>query len=515
METIAVNEIGYSKGERKQSAGRTFRFISTRRTMTYALVLLIVVAGATVYGITQNFRQPELSQHGIIWYACGSLVSLAIVLLLLGKYMVQRSLEGVEQQLTVLVREGRLEGLDAPMPDEFKSVMSVLEAYVGQVRDKMEHLRLQKKELDLQIRFADTERRNTEAIIFSISDAVLVMDSFGDLVLSNTAAENLFGFKLADSRQRPIERALSDRSLVTLLKEARGSGRQNVRRQLEYSAHRDNRVQTYIITISTVVDAEGEHRGLVAVFHDITKERELAQVKADFVSAVSHELRTPLSSIKAYVEMLLDDEAKDTGEAENFLRIIDGETERLQRLIDNILCISRIESGVEDIHCEVVDPSRVIAEVLETIAPQTSEKQIHLERELGSSLSNIMADRDMLYQAVMNLLSNSIKYTEQGGTICVQTSVDREAGFYVITVMDNGMGIKAHDLQRIFDKFYRGREATSVARGTGLGLSLVKHIVETIHHGEISITSEQGVGTTVVLRFRLAWESIKGDTYGT
>jgi two-component system phosphate regulon sensor histidine kinase PhoR len=510
METLAIKQ--FEPQRKHGSSKRAIRLFSTKRTMSYALILLIVVAGATVYGITQNIRQPELAQHGIIWYACGSLVSLAIVLLLLGKYMVQRSLLAIEQQLTTLAREGRLEALNAPIPDEFKPVMTALGGYVDQVRDKMENLRLQKKELDLQIRFADTERRNTEAIIFSISDAVLVMDSFGDLVLANTAAEKLFEFRLSDCRQRPIERALSDRSLVTLLKEAK---RQNVRRQLEYSAHRDNRVQTYIITLSTVMDTEGEHRGVVAVFHDITRERELAQIKADFVSSVSHELRTPLSSIKAYVEMLLDDEANDPHEAENFLRIIDGETDRLQRLINNILCISRIESGVEDVHQEVVQPGRIITEVLETIAPQANEKHIHIKQELDDALPSIMADRDMLYQAVMNLVSNAIKYTQERGTICVQTTVDREAGYYVMTVIDNGMGIKAHELQRIFDKFYRSREATGVARGTGLGLPLVKHIVETIHRGEISITSEQGAGTTVVLRFPLAWGSNKRNNYGT
>ena len=141
--------------------------------------------------------------------------------------------------------------------------------------------------------------------------------------------------------------------------------------------------------------------------------------------------------------------------------------------------------------------------VIEMMTPQAVEKSITLDGALADSPPCIWADRDLLHQAAVNLVSNAIKYTREGGAICVQTSLDREASRVAITVTDNGIGIRAQDLPRIFDKFYRAREGTGVAKGTGLGLNLVKHIVETVHQGEISVTSEHAVGTTIVLRFPL------------
>ncbi len=472
--------------------------------MLLSVALLVVVTAVAVLGISGVTQSASSRDQYVAWAACGMLVCLAIVVLLLGRHMTQRALGHVEHQLRTLARdESRLQTIDTAVPDDLKPVMAAMSDYVGQVRARVDRLRLQKKELDIQTRAAEAEQRHTEAMIFSISDAVMVIDSFGELVLANTAAETLFNFRLTDCRQRPIERVLEDGSLVTLIKDARTADEGNARRQVEYSALRDGRTQTFNITLSTVIDAEGESRGAVAVFHDITREREIAQVKTDFVSAVSHELRTPLSSIKAYVEMLVDGEAHNEKTRREFYQIIESETDRLQRLISNILNISRIESGVVEIHRQSIQPNDVVKGVLDMMAPQANEKGVTLNSELGESSPCIWADRDLLHQAVMNLVSNAIKYTPQGGRVCVQTSIDEQASRLAITVTDNGIGIRAQDLPRVFDKFYRSREGVDVAKGTGLGLNLVKHIVESVHQGEISVTSEHGAGTTIALRFPL------------
>ncbi len=475
---------------------------SPRRTTYLILILLLVVAGAVGYGIMRIQAKDQWMHELIAWSTCGTLVSLAIAVLLLGRHMMQRSLSHVEQQLSLLSREDRIDALDTPVPDELKPVMTALTQYVDRVRARVDRLRLQKKELDIQMRIADAERRHTEAIIFSISDAVLVIDSYGELVLANNAAENLFNFRLNEWRHRPVERILQDGAVVKLIKEARAAVDSNVRR-VEYSTIRGDTTQTFNITLSTVVDAEGTSRGVVAIFHDITREREISQIKTDFVSAVSHELRTPLSGIRAYVEMLLDNEARDEQTRRDFYKIIDCETDRLQRLIDKVLDISRIEAGVMDIHKAVIEPNDVVKEVLDISAPQAREQEIALECELGENLPGIHADRDLLYQAVQNVVANGIKYARSGGRVSVRTGVDEETKHFTVSVADNGMGIRAEDLPRIFDKFFRTKEGTAAARGTGLGLNLVKHIVETVHQGEITVASEHGVGTTFVLRFPL------------
>ena len=477
--------------------------LSLKRMTSLILALLVVVAAVAVFGLYTVIQQTPAREHYAAWSACGMLVCAAIIVLLLGKYMLQRSMAVLEEQIRTLHRHDRLEPFRGSVPEELRSVTAAIADYVAHVRARYDRLRLQKKELDIQMRVADAERRNTEAIIFSISDAVLVIDSYGELVLANTAAEKLFNFRLADWRHRPIERFLSDSSLVTLVKEARSVDDRRARRHVEYSALREGKTQTFNITLSTVVNDEGHARGVVAVFHDITREREIAQIKTDFVSSVSHELRTPLSSIRAYVEMLTDNEAHDEETRRQFYQIIESETERLQRLIGNILNISRIESGVMDIHQESVPPDEVVKGVLDMMRPQAAEKDINLEHQPGQAVPNIWADRDLLHQSILNLVSNSIKYTQKGGRVTVRTGVDAESPHATICVADNGMGIHSQDLTRIFDKFYRAKEASAVAKGTGLGLNLVKHIVETVHCGEIAVASEYGAGTTITLRFPL------------
>ncbi len=490
--------------------------LSLRRITSLALALLFAVAAAAAYGMLQIERGDRWDHQIIAWSTCGMLVSLAIAMLLLGRYLMQRSLRHVEDQLRVLAREDRLEPLTAAIPDELHAVMAALGDYVAAVRGRVDRLRLQKKELDIQMRTADAERRHTEAIIYSISDAVLVIDIFGELVLANAAAEELFNFRLSEWRQRPIDRIIRDSSVLGLLKEARGRVGGDQRRCVEYSTIRDARTQTYSITLSRVVDSEGQLRGAVAVFHDITRERQIAQVKTDFVSAVSHELRTPLSSIKAYTEMLMDGEAHDETTRREFYNIIASETDRLQRLISKILDISRIEAGVMEIHRSPVNPNEVVRAVLDMVAPQAREHHVVIEPELDDSLPQLYADRDLLYQAVQNVVTNAIKYTRRAGLgegdalsatefgrVSVRTALDHEKRQYTITVTDNGMGIRAEDLPRIFEKFYRSRDGASVAKGTGLGLNLVKQIVETVHQGEIAVASEHGVGTTIVMRLPL------------
>ncbi len=481
---------------------RTARLSSIGWTATLTLALLMVIAVVAGYGLFGAIRDVSFERQVVAWSACGMLVMVAIVIHLMGRYLIGRSLHHVERQLRGLASGERLEQpLDASVPDDLAPVMDALGAYVDQVRTRVDRLNLQKKELDIQMRVADAERRHTEAVIFSISDAVLFVDPFGELVLANTAAEELFGFSLADARRRPIERLVDDPTLIRLIQQARADGPEGLRRQVEHAATRDGKLKTFKITLSTVLDAQEEPRGVVAVFHDITREREIAQMKTDFVSAVSHELRTPLAGIRAYVEMLIDGEAPDEDTRREFYDIIESQTDRLQRLVTKILDISRIESGVIDIHPERVQSNDVVREVVGMMTPHARKKGLTLDTQLCESLPELIADRDLLHQAIMNLVSNGIKYTEEGGRVIVRTNCEQDASRCVIEVSDNGIGIGTEDLPRIFDKFFRTPDSVGAAKeGTGLGLNLVKHIVETVHHGEISVISERGVGTTVTVR---------------
>jgi two-component system phosphate regulon sensor histidine kinase PhoR len=219
-------------------------------------------------------------------------------------------------------------------------------------------------------------------------------------------------------------------------------------------------------------------------------------MKSDFVSGVSHELRTPLSSIKAYVEMLVDGEADNDQTRGEFYNIIQSETNRLSRLIDNILNINRIEAGIVRVQREEIALAAVVSDAVEVMRPQARARQITIS-EQGSALGySIYADKDMLYQALLNLLSNAIKYNQTGGRVTVETVIDEIDRAVTIHVTDTGVGIPAEAQGHLFEKFYRVPDHKKLAKGTGLGLNLVKHVVETVHMGKVHMRSEPGCGST-------------------
>ena len=234
--------------------------------------------------------------------------------------------------------------------------------------------------------------------------------------------------------------------------------------------------------------------GAVAVMTDITGQKAIQKRNAEFVSAVSHEMKTPLSSIRAYVELLVDGEAEDDATQEEFLGVINNQADRLQRLIDNLLNLARIEAGVVAVNKSALSLNELLGEALGVMQPAGQDKQIALTAELSPLYLGVLADRDMLLQAAINLLSNAVKYTRSGGSVTLRSRmVDQEV---VFEVQDTGVGLSPEDCRKIFEKFYRVKKDRDMAQGTGLGLALVKHIVEDVHGGRIEVLSVPGEGST-------------------
>jgi two-component system phosphate regulon sensor histidine kinase PhoR len=354
---------------------------------------------------------------------------------------------------------------------------------------------MQAKELEIQLKVATAERQHAEAIIYSISDAVLVTDPFDELVLANESAAKTFDFDLDHATRTPVGQVIQDAKLIALIREMRLSNSKTGRRVIEHQVKTPDGERSFKVTLSCVSDLADQQAGVVAVLHDTTREKEVAQMKNDFVSNVSHELRTPLASIKAYVEMLIDGEAEDEKTKREFYEVIQNEANRLSRLIDNILNISRIESGLVKINKQPQSLMVIMKEAIEVIAPQAKLKQIRIQEDLTPVFYQTIADKDMLYQAVLNLLSNAVKYTPEGGAIRVQTLVDEANKKVIARISDTGVGIPPKDLPFVFDKFYRAEANNHMAKGTGLGLSLVRHIVEGVHHGRIFVESKVGAGS--------------------
>lgn len=373
-----------------------------------------------------------------------------------------------------------------------------------------------RRALEIELRVAEAERQRADAILNAISDAVVVTDAFNELSLANDSAEKMLGFDLDQFRRSPIDRVLNDVDLSNVIKDTR-EGASNVpgfRRHLEHRIRHNGLDRVLDVTVAGIAgcnddpdrnqSANGDNAGVVTVLRDITREKEIADMKSDFVSSVSHELRTPLSSIKAYMEMLVDGEANDDQTRSEFYNIIQGETNRLSRLIDNILNISRIESGVVRVQRERISLQRLIGEVVDVILPQARTKSIELVYEETNQCSFVFVDKDMIYQAVLNLLSNAVKYTQVGGSVRVSAEIHPIEHTVEVIVRDTGVGIPERDIKNLFEKFFRVDQHKKIAKGTGLGLNLVKQIVETVHGGSVSVRSEIGKGSAFAFTLPLA-----------
>jgi len=224
-----------------------------------------------------------------------------------------------------------------------------------------------------------------------------VTDRFDELMLANDAAARAFDFDLQRAQRAPIDRVLRDGRIIEMVRDMRQSDSKSGRRIVEHQVRTPAGDRTFKVTLSTVADPSEPACGVVAVLHDMTREKEVARMKNDFVSNVSHELRTPLASIRAYVEMLIDGEAEDEKTKTEFYEVIQNEANRLGRLIDNILNISRIESGLVKIDKQPQSLMVIVKEALEVIALQAAQKNILFWRKVGSMISQIMVDKDMLY----------------------------------------------------------------------------------------------------------------------
>ncbi len=268
------------------------------------------------------------------------------------------------------------------------------------------------------------------------------------------------------------------------------------RRNAEYVFTVDGIPRTFSVTLSCVTDNADQFSGVVTMLHDRTREDEISKMKTEFVSHVSHELRTPLSSIKAYAELLVDGEATDEKTRSEFYHIIQAEADRLSRLIDNILNISRIESGMTRVTKKTISLNGVLKQVMEVAMPSAREKQITLIDQLTPVYFSVDADRDMIYQAALNLISNAIKYTPVGGTVRIQLAADETTNELTVLVSDSGVGVPEDAMKHLFEKFFRVEQHKNMAKGSGLGLNLTRQIIEGLHRGRMIVKSEFGKGST-------------------
>ncbi|MZP28989.1 phosphate regulon sensor histidine kinase PhoR [Heliobacterium undosum] len=371
-------------------------------------------------------------------------------------------------------------------PDELGRLAKAIHQTVETVRTKIHQL--------------SQDKTKFETILESMVEGVVGFDHMGRILLMNSAAEQMLRVQSDRVRGKLLLEAFRHRELEGLLTQALNTGEAQ-KKQMQIWPNRPQTFRVQVVPVWT------EHRrllGAAMVIDDVTEVRRLEQMRTEFVANVSHELRTPLTSIKGFVETLLDGALDDTKVARRFLSIINEETQRLQRLIEDLLQLSRIESQLGRVveGQSYLEPE--IQRVRNLLEPIAADKRITLQVNVDTNLPLLPLSSDNLKQVLVNLTENAIKYTPEGGRVNVRAT--REGDGVTLEVQDTGIGIPEESLPRIFERFYRVDKARSrELGGTGLGLAIVKHIIER-SGGRVTVRSKVGAGSTFTVYFPAAQE---------
>ena len=356
---------------------------------------------------------------------------------------------------------------------EFTELANNLNNMSAELKDNMGRIKKESSRLDV--------------ILKSIPDAMLLINRSGIIKLANKAALDLFG--LPQLYGKPYIEVIRNPDFVSLVEKVKTS-----RAPASAEISVDLIEEKYLfVKLSPLAYTVGDLSGIIAIFTDLTHLKRLEQIRKDFVANASHELKTPVTAIKGFAETLIDGAIEDKENAYKFLNTIKDQSDRLNRLVDDLLVLSNIEMGEEKIQRTEFDLSDLIKKVMETMVVKAAEKELLL-RESVSNGAKISADIDKVEQVLLNLVDNAIKFTDNGE---IEIGILHENNRKCFYVKDSGTGIPEKYIRRLGERFFRVDSSRSrELGGTGLGLAIVKHIVKA-HGWNMQITSAPGKGTTV------------------
>lgn len=465
--------------------GRSLRFSNTLgKRMIYLAVpiqeqgQILAVVRTSIPAVAMNESLRDIYNKIIL---CVVIIAIAAAVISLG---ISRSISRPIEQMKETAQQfasGRLEHrVLIPKQTELADLGQALNEMARQLQDRFETISRQRNEL--------------ETILSSMTEGVLAVDPQGYIVSINKAAAEFFGADPDKAQGRSVEEVVrsadfQDFARATLNEEHPGQA------DIVLSGHEDRVVR---LDGASLRDSKGDKSGAVIVISDMTRMRRLEDVRRDFVANVSHELRTPITSIKGFVETLLDGAIRKPQDAERFLQIIAKHADRLNAIVEDLLTLSSLEDGTEKrkITFEKTAVKPVLTSVVEMSTIKAQEKQITIELDCDDQLKATI-NTVLLEQALLNLLDNAIKYSEPQSRVQLEA---RQVGNRItISVRDNGCGIPKIHQDRIFERFYVVDKSRSrKLGGTGLGLAIVKHIAE-VHAGRVTLESAPGAGSTFTL----------------
>ena len=354
-------------------------------------------------------------------------------------------------------------------------------------------IRLLKEKHETSGRLAEVASR-FEGVFENMVEGVVVTASNSQILMVNPAFERILAIPASEAVGNRLGIVVRETAIHQLVEEVFRT-KNRVMRELGYRSRGAAKVLNVVATISEPRDGSGKSYGIF-LFYDMTTIRGLERIRKDFVANVSHEIRTPLTSIRGYAEALSDGALADPELAKSFLGIISTSADRLSRLVNDLLELSRLESGTVDLRLAPIELGSLSDRLREEFSDRLSQKELRLETDFSRPFT-FVSDESLLHLVLVNLLDNAIKYSSPGSSLRLGAAMG-ESGVQ-IEVEDLGMGIPEEELPRIFERFYRvDRSRSPAVPGTGLGLSIVRHVM-TLLSGRVAVKSALGKGTTVSL----------------
>ncbi len=412
---------------------------------------------------------------------------LALFITIILGYFIAKSITGPIKDVTVKA-ERMAQG-------DFEQVVEIRsDDEIGQLADMFNYLTAKLKTV---LQEMSNEKQKMDTIIEYMADGLIAATKEGQIIHINSKALEMLGIDeevCAVESFNQLFTSYDDQFKIEkfLEKEEDWTGNKII------DINNESILQA---SYAPFMDQNGDIEGIIILLQDVTEHQKLESMRKEFVANVSHELKTPLTTIKSYTETLLDGVIDDRDLSVNFLQVVDSETERMARLVRDLLQLSGLDFQRSKWNKKAVDLKKIIEEIILKldVSVKNKKQQIHLNlNDLKGNDTIIYADKDRMGQAILNLLGNSIKYTPEGGHIKIDICIREDK--LILEIEDNGIGIPEKDLARIFERFYRVDKARArELGGTGLGLSIAKEIIEA-HEGTIEIFSQEGKGTKTVIR---------------
>jgi two-component system phosphate regulon sensor histidine kinase PhoR len=470
---------------RLKGTGKSVRF-SNSLGIDMLYIAVAVKDGQGIKGYIRLARPLHEVQNVIervYRYILLTLLIVAVVSLMIALFFSYRLYEPIKalEQFTEKLRKGEPVGtIILDTADETKTLADNVNYLVEELKDK--------------IRIANEEKSKLMTAFTSMNEGVLILNEQGLIEFISPVLSNMPAIQYEDVNGKTLMEAFRSIDLQKAFQEFREK-RINVSREIVLG-HMEKVIMS--ISISGVHGHPDEEKTMI-VFHDLTRLKKLEQIRMDFVANVTHEIKTPLTAIIGYLETIKEGAINNVEETKKFIDIILKQSQRLNRLVQDLLTISNIEMKEIVLNFEMVALGAAVNNVISLIKNKADLKKIAIHNNVSDNFPPVQADRDRLTQILVNILDNAVKFTPEGGSVAIEAQESET--HVIVSVTDTGIGVPAEEAQRLGERFYRVDKSRSrELGGTGLGLSIVKHLM-IAHGGRMEIESRLGKGTKVSLFF--------------